>query len=254
MGDPFTRLSAATGLSGTGQTRRVPFFYRALMASLPPVVRSLTNVEYVGLHRLPSNGPVILAGNHTSHVDPIVVIMGARKPVRYLAKAEHFTGGLTKLVMLSTGQIETNRNAGGAQALSLAVDVLTDGGWMGIFPEGTRSRRASPPFLQKGKTGIARLAAKFPHAQIVPICIKGARDFMKPGKSKINLFSPIVVEFGVPITFKDWILSPEGYKLSEQEISSMLQSEPVESQKMMGDIYREFTDQLMAAIEDMGAP
>ena len=77
---------------------------------------------------------------------------------------------------------------------------------------------------------------------------------MKPGKSKINLFSPIVVEFGVPITFKDWILSPEGYKLSEQEILSMLQSEPVESQKMMGDIYREFTDQLMATIEDMGAP
>ena len=59
--------------------------------------------------------------------------MGARKPVRYLAKAEHFTGGLTKLVMLSTGQIETNRNAGGTQALSIAVDVLTDGGWMGIF-------------------------------------------------------------------------------------------------------------------------
>ena len=93
MGDPFTRLSAATGLSGTGRTRRVPFS-EALMASLPPVVRSLTNVEYVGLHRLPSNGPVILAGNHTSHVDPIVVIMGARKPVRYLAKAEHFTGAL----------------------------------------------------------------------------------------------------------------------------------------------------------------
>ena len=78
--------------------------------------------------------------------------------------------------MLSTGQIETNRNAGGAQALSLAVDVLTDGGWIGVFPEGTRSRRASPPFLQ-GKTGIARLAAKFPHAQIVPVCIKGGSRF-----------------------------------------------------------------------------
>ena len=77
---------------------------------------------------------------------------------------------------------------------------------------------------------------------------------MKPGKSKINLFSPIVVEFGVPITFKDWILSPEGYNLSEEEISSMLQPEPAESQEMMGDIYREFTDQLMGTLEDMGAP
>ena len=98
---------------------------------------------------------------------------GSRIPVRYLAKTEHFNGGFTKFVMLSTGQIDTNR-IGGTEALSSAVDVLSDDGWMGIFPEGTRSRHTSPPFLQKGKTGIARLAAKFPHASVVPICIKGA--------------------------------------------------------------------------------
>ena len=59
----------------------------------------------------------------------------------------------------------------------------------------------SPPFLQKGKTGIARLAARFPHASVVPICIRGARKFMEPGKARIRLFTPIEVEFGEPITF-----------------------------------------------------
>ena len=153
MKDAFSMLSDATGLDGTGIPRPIPIFYRALMASLPPVVRSLTNVRYLGLDRLPRNGPVILAGNHTSHIDPIVVIMGARVPVRYLAKTEHFNGGFTKFVMISTGQIDTNRESGGIEALSSAVDVLSDDGWMGIFPEGTRSRRASPPSYKRVRLG-----------------------------------------------------------------------------------------------------
>ena len=46
--------------------------------------------------------------------------------------------------MITTGQIKTNREAGGGGALAEAVDVLKGGGWMGIFPEGTRSRRKEP--------------------------------------------------------------------------------------------------------------
>ena len=254
MKDAFSMLSDATGLDGTGIPRPIPIFYRALMASLPPVVRSLTNVRYQGLDRRPRNGPVILAGNHTSHIDPIVVIMGARVPVRYLAKTEHFNGGFTKFVMISTGQIDTNRESGGIEALSSAVDVLSDDGWMGIFPEGTRSRRASPPFLQKGKTGIARLAARFPHASVVPICIKGARKFMEPGKARIRLFTPIEVEFGEPITFSKWITSSKGFNLTEAEVIQIFDSNPEEIQQTMGKLYRRFTDQLMATLKNMGAP
>ncbi|RAH04963.1 MAG: hypothetical protein CL999_005335 [Methanobacteriota archaeon] len=254
MQDAFSMLSDATGLNGTGVPKPVPLFYRALMASLPPVVRSLTNVRYMGLDRLPRNGPVILAGNHTSHIDPIVVIMGARIPVRYLAKTEHFNGGFTKFVMISTGQIDTNRESGGTEALSSAVDVLSDDGWMGIFPEGTRSRHTSPPFLQKGKTGIARLAAKFPHASVVPICIRGARRFMEPGKARIRLFTPIEVEFGVPITFSQWLTSPGGFNLTEAEIFQIFDSKTEKIQLTMGKMYRSFTDQLMSTLKNMGAP
>ncbi|MEC8548004.1 MAG: 1-acyl-sn-glycerol-3-phosphate acyltransferase, partial [Candidatus Thermoplasmatota archaeon] len=81
MADVFERLAEYTGLSGTDEERSPPLFYRILMRVFPPMVRSLTNVRYEGLHNLPKNGAVILAGNHTSHIDPIAVIMGARKPI-----------------------------------------------------------------------------------------------------------------------------------------------------------------------------
>ena len=254
MTDVFERLAGFTGLSGTGEERPPPLFYRILMRVFPPMVRSLTNVRYEGLHNLPRNGAVILAGNHTSHIDPIVVIMGARKPVRYLAKSEHFDGGITKIAMLTTGQIKTNREAGGGGALAEAVDVLKDGGWMGIFPEGTRSRREEPPFLQQGKTGVARLGAKFPHAKIVPLAIIGAREFMEPGKMRIRLFAPVTVRIGEPISFAEWVGSPEGGSMDEGELLNLLEQESGEIQRRMGEIYRNFTDQLMSSIRLMGAP
>ena len=248
------RLGEFTGLSGTGVDRPPPIFYRILMRIFPPLVRSLTNVRYEGLHNLPKNGAVILAGNHTSHIDPIAVIMGSRKPVRYLAKSEHFDGGITKIAMLTTGQIKTNREAGGGGALAEAVDVLRGNGWMGIFPEGTRSRRNEPPFMQQGKTGIARLGVKFPHAKIVPIAIIGARKFMEPGKMRIRLSAPVTVRIGKPISFADWIESPEGGSMTEDELLDLLDQDPEDIQRKMGEIYRNFTDQLMSTISLMGAP
>lgn len=254
MTDVLERLAGLTGLNGTGVERPPPFFYRILMRIFPPLVRSLTNVRYEGLHNLPKDGPVILAGNHTSHIDPIAVIMGSRRPVRYLAKSEHFNGGITKIAMLTTGQIKTNREAGGGGALSEAVDVLKGGGWMGIFPEGTRSRREEPPFLQQGKTGIARLGVKFPHAKIVPLAIIGAREFMPPGKNKIRLFAPVTVRIGRPISFAEWIGSPEGGSMDEEELLDLLERGPEEIERKMGKIYRNFTNQLMSTIRSMGAP
>ena len=73
--------------------------------------------------------------------------MGARRPVHYLAKAEHFEDRKFQKIMTSTGQIETYRESGGGDALTSAVDVLSSGNIMGIFPEGTRSRNQQAPYL-----------------------------------------------------------------------------------------------------------
>ena len=130
--------------------------------------------------------------------------------------------------MQSTGQIETSRENGGKNALSKAVDVLESGSSLGIFPEGTRSRNESSPFLQKGKTGVARLAAKFPNTPIVTMSINGSRDFMKPGSLIIKPWKRIDVFIGTPITFAEWITSPNGGNLDEEGIKTLLMKEESE--------------------------
>ena len=100
---------------------------------------------------------MILAANHTSHIDPFTVIGGARRRTHYLSKDTHFDNFMTAFVMNTTGQIRTERETGAADALSRGSDILEAGLVMGIFPEGTRSRRDEAPFLSEGKTGVCLL-------------------------------------------------------------------------------------------------
>ena len=112
------------------------------------------------------------------------MIAGSRRKLHFLAKHEHFERFVTRFVVSSTGQIKTVREEGGGDALSTASGILDSGRCMGIFPEGTRSRNLQPPFLGKGKTGIARLAASYPNVLIIPVVCQGTRNFMQPKKHK----------------------------------------------------------------------
>ncbi|MDP7394564.1 MAG: lysophospholipid acyltransferase family protein, partial [Candidatus Poseidonia sp.] len=154
--------------------------YSALRMFLSPLLRPLLRWRIHGAERIPRTGSTILAANHLSHVDPIAVIAAARRTTHYLAKDGHFSNPLTRFVMRATGQIETHREAGGSDALASAASILDNGKALGIFPEGTRSKRNEAPFLLPGKTGVARLAAAYPHAVVVPIALVGTRDVMTP--------------------------------------------------------------------------
>lgn len=242
------------GLEGTGDNYTTPIFYSMLMKVVPPVVRSFTNVRYEGLERIPGQGPAILAGNHTSHIDPVVKIMGARRPVQYLAKAEHFEDKKFQKLMTSTGQIETVRETGGADALAKAVDVLAGGGVMGIFPEGTRSRRTEAPFLSRGKTGVARLAARFPEIPVVPMAIIGARGFLAPGSAIVNPFARVDVRVDEPISFGEWLADPQGAGLTDEDIENFTKLDQHGQRSIMKSLYRDFTDQLIENLRALGAP
>ena len=132
----------------------------------------------------PRTGATILAANHLSHIDPIAVIAAARRTTHYLAKDGHFSNPLTSFVMRATGQIETHREAGGSDALASAASILSNECALGIFPEGTRSKRTEAPFLLPGKTGVARLAAAHPRAVVVPVALVGTRNVMQPQHHK----------------------------------------------------------------------
>jgi len=177
------------------------------------------------------------------------MVQAARRPIHFLSKKENFEKPLKRFVMTSTGQIETYRQTGARDALSRAVDVLDAGLALGIYPEGTRSRRREPPYLQEGKTGIARLAARFPNVPIVTMVMDGTQNMMKPGSKMIRPWKRIEVKIDEPISFAQWATSELGGGLSDGDMIGLCESE-----EEMGKLYRRFTDQLIETMRLMGAP
>ena len=180
---------------------------------LPPTVPAMANPRRAHPERR-CNHP---AANHLSHVDPIAVIAAARRTTHYLAKDGHFSNPMTRFVMRATGQIETHREAGGSDAVASAASILNNGKALGIFPEGTRSKRKEAPFLLPGKTGVARLAAAYPHAVVVPIALVGTRDIMQPQHHKWpRLYRRFDVNAGEGVAWLQW-LDPRAVETSDRK-------------------------------------
>ena len=247
-------ISKEVGLEGDNSKFKTPWMYKILLFILPVPFRAITNIHYHGLEKIPKKGAAIFVANHTSHVDPFLKIIAAKRPVHYLAKKEHFESNATKILMSSTGQISTARGNGSKDALEKAVDVLESGSSMGIFPEGTRSRKSQAPFLQSGKTGAARLAAKFPLIPVVPISINGARNFMKPGSLMIKPWKRIDVYIGIPITFSEWASSTIGGNLDDEKIKLLLEKNENDRTNDMKLLFRKLTDQIIETLRINGAP
>lgn len=151
-----------------------------------------------GLDNIPKNGAFIAVSNHVSYLDPLIIpsifIKYFKRKVHYLAKRELFEGWIGSTFQNATGGILLDREKGGKIALKNALNMLEKKEVIGIFPEGTRSKNGK---LQKGKTGVARLAlaARVP---VIPVGLIGTFEIMPKGKripklkrAKINIGKPI---------------------------------------------------------------
>jgi 1-acyl-sn-glycerol-3-phosphate acyltransferase len=253
-GSSLEVISGSVGLKGTGEPFKTPILYKFCEAFVPVLLRSVTNVHFRGLEKIPREGAAIFSGNHLSNLDPFIKIIAAQRPIHYLAKEAHFQRQPHRFVMISTGQIETFRETGAKDALARAVDVLSSGGCLGIFPEGTRSKKPNPPFLQEGKTGVARLAARFPNIPVVPMTIIGSRDFMPPGSKLPRPWKKVEVIVDDPITFADWAAHSNGGGLSNDDVSSIAGLSYKARDAVMRRLYRGFTDQIIGTMKKRGAP
>ena len=229
--------------------------YAALRMFLSPILRPLLRWRIHGAENIPRKGATILAANHLSHVDPIAVIAAARRTTHYLAKDGHFSNPLTSFVMRATGQIETHREAGGSDALASAANILNNGCALGIFPEGTRSKRTEPPFLLPGKTGVARLAAAHPNAVVVPLALVGTREVMQPQHHKFpRLWRRFDVNAAPGITWLEWLASEHGGNQSPSSLQVLSKADEHEIRAELARLFRQFTDQLMGTLAESGAP
>lgn len=179
-----------------------PWGYRFLKANFVPFVKAATRLHVKGRDKVPREGPVLLAVNHFSWADPVVVGAAIERPTYYLAKERLFVNPAARWFFTSMGQIPVNRQAGGNEdALQTAVELLARGVVVGVFPEGTRSRYGE---LKRGKTGVARIAVRS-GAPIVPIAVTTAEFW--PKHSTLPKFGEqVYMNVGDPMRFD---LKPE---------------------------------------------
>lgn len=182
------------------------FYWVMKRIFLGPVLRLLFRPWVKGLDNVPAQGAAIIASNHLSFSDSIFMPLMVRRPVVFLAKSEYFTGTgvkgrLTAMFFRLTNQLPMDRSGGAASAVSLSagMDVLTSGGLLGIYPEGTRSPDAR---LYRGKVGVAKLALQA-GVPVVPVAMIGTDKVQPIGKRMPNI-RRIGMIFGAPLDFSHY--------------------------------------------------
>jgi len=123
-----------------------------------------------GANNVPARGPVIFASNHAGWLDGPLLTMMSPRPVHALTKLEMFDGRLGAFLS-GAGQIRLDRFAADPAAVKTCLRVLTDGGAVGIFPEGTRGAGELEVFHH----GVAYLAL-VSGAPVVPVTQVGTRE------------------------------------------------------------------------------
>ncbi len=163
-----------------------------------------------GAEHVPPSGPVLLAANHVSVLDPPVVGVSARRQIHFLAKAELFRIPLLGSLIGRLNAHPVERDGADAGALRRALLLLREGNALLVFPEGTRGREGT---LGPGRAGAGMLAAQS-GAPVVPVYIRGTGKALPRGASRPRR-ARIAVAFGPPIRF-----SRERGKQRYQEISN----------------------------------
>ena len=175
--------------------------YPVVDAVLPPLFKAIWRPAVEGLDHIPAEGPLILASNHLSFADSVVIPVVVPRKVVFMAKSDYFTGPGLKgravkawFEMLDMIPVDRDDNQSALAALDIAMEVLERGEAFGVYPEGTRSRDGR---LYRGRTGVAQLAL-VSGAPIVPVGLIGT-ERLQPVGTTVPRIIKVQVRFGAPI-------------------------------------------------------
>ncbi len=155
-----------------------------------PIVKVLFYILYrptvIGYDNIPKDGPLVLAGNHTKWLDPIMLVSINKRQVHFLSKIELFKG-ITKPIVKGMGAIPVNRGVHDGSSLITAIDYLNKNACIGIFPEGTINR--TNDIIMPFKIGAVKMSQST-NATLIPFAITGSYKLFRKG-IKIEFFKPI---------------------------------------------------------------
>jgi 1-acyl-sn-glycerol-3-phosphate acyltransferase len=170
-----------------------PWLYWPLRAVLLPCFLVYFRLQRIGREHLPRRGPLLLASNHRSFLDPFVIGTLVRRPVFYMAKRELFEKRWQAWLLSRLGAFPVDRGTGDGEAIATARALLECGHCVVLFPEGTRVR---PGPLGVPHRGVGRLALET-GAPVAPVAVLGTEDVrrgwrIRPRKVRLRAGRPLL--------------------------------------------------------------
>ncbi|NEB59129.1 1-acyl-sn-glycerol-3-phosphate acyltransferase [Streptomyces diastaticus] len=206
-----------------------------IKAVLGPIMRLMFRTRVEGVENIPGDGPVILAGNHLTFIDSVIMPLTCDRQVFFIGKDEYVTGkGLKGRLMAwfftGVGMVPVDRDGGrgGVAALMTGRRILEEGHVFGIYPEGTRSPDGR---LYRGRTGIARLTL-MTGAPVVPFAVIGT-DKLQPGGAGLPRPGRVTVRFGEAMEFSRY----EGMDRDRYVLRAVTDSVMTEVMRLSGQEY-----------------
>ena len=184
-------------------------FYKFIKPILGTIYKLYYNPKIIGKENIPKDGSIIIVGNHKHIMDQCNIIISTKRVVHYMAKKEYFDNKKVAWFFKAAGCISVDRSKKDNDAKEKALNVLKEGGALGLFPEGTRNK--TDAFLLPFKYGAVSMAKKT-DSYLVPFGISGVYKF----RSK-NL----VIKIGKPFKINNITLE-EANKMLARRIGKLM--------------------------------
>lgn len=148
--------------------------YRRLKKIFGGLLRFIFRVKIVNPEKEISGTPFIVCANHTGAFDPVIISAAMKNQICYMAKKEAFKIPIIRHLLKSLGTFPIDRKHGDVGAIKKTIEILKDGGCVGIFPQGTRCPYVDPRMTEV-KNGIGMIAARA-GVGVLPVYLKTKKN------------------------------------------------------------------------------
>jgi len=175
-----------------------PRLYDGAAATIRLIMRVVWRTRAYGTENVPRDGPLIVACNHVSYLDPPGMGCFCPRRISYMAKKELFDIPVLGPAIAAVGAYPVDRRGSATAAIKRSLEVLRGGGCVGIFPEGTRNAAGEI----EPQTGVALLAS-LAGAPVLPACIVGSDRALRLAQIKVAFGRPLALRRGRKATRDD---------------------------------------------------
>jgi 1-acyl-sn-glycerol-3-phosphate acyltransferase len=207
----------AAGAGAAGRGRKSDRLYRLAAVVVKPLMRAWFRIRLEGHEHIPERGPVILASNHRSNMDPVLLAAAVERPVAFMAKAELFVEPLG-WILRSIGQFPVRRGGIDREALRRTDAILARGAMLGLFPEGTRGDGT----FAAVHPGLAYIVVR-QRCPVVPVAIFGT-ERVRRRFGWLPFASPVRIVIGPPIDLPQSTSDRAGRRAASEVLRHRLQA------------------------------